>query len=189
MIKTFLAKGKRGVIYTTNLSGKKIVIKTKNPSSLAKGRIKNEYNFLKILNKYNIGPKLIKFQKNSLFYNYVKGDFILAFIEKNNKKKIILVLNDVLKQCFFLDKLKINKLEMHHPIKHIIIDKKPVLIDFERCYFSDKPKNLTQFCQFLFSISSLLEKKKIKVNKKKMIKILKDYKENYSEREFKKLLF
>lgn len=186
--KQFLTHGKRGFIYTGLLNGKKIVIKSKNPNSLAKGRIKNEYDFLKLLNKYKIGPKLIKFQNNSIIYNYVKGYFILDFIEKNNKKKIISMLKEILKQCYILDKLKINKLEMHHPVKHIIIDKKPVLIDFERCYFTDNPKNVTQFFQFLMSIKELLLNKKININDKKFIKILKEYKSKPNNKNFKKII-
>ena len=40
---------------------------------------------------------------------------------------------------------------MHHPLKHIIIDKLgiPVMIDFERCHKTDKPKNVTQFVEFV----------------------------------------
>lgn len=180
--KKFFARGKRGFIYTGYLGKKKIVVKEKNPSSLALGRIKNEANFLTLLNKYKIGPKLIKSSDKFIVYEFVKGDFILDFIEKNNKKRIIEVLKEVLKQCFILDKLRINKLEMHHPVKHIIIDKKPVLIDFERCYYTKSPKNVTQFCQFLFSISDLLKKKGIKLNKEKIVKSLKEYKKDYSKR-------
>ena len=46
--KKFFAKGKRGFIYTGYLGRKKIVVKEKNPSSFALGRIKNEAEFLKI---------------------------------------------------------------------------------------------------------------------------------------------
>ena len=180
--KKFFAKGKRGFIYTGYLGRKKIVVKEKNPSSFALGRIKNEAEFLKLLNKYKIGPKLIKSSDKSIVYEFVKGEFILDFIEKNNKDKIMKILKEVLNQCFILDKLRINKLEMHHPVKHIIIDKKPVLIDFERCYYTKSPKNVTQFCQFLFSISDLLKEKKIILNKEKIIYLLKEYKKDYSKR-------
>ncbi len=180
--KKFFAKGKRGFIYTGYLGRKKIVVKEKNPSSFALGRIKNEAKFLKLLNKYKIGPKLIKSSDKSIVYEFVKGEFILDFIEKNNKDKIMKILKEVLNQCFILDRLKINKLEMHHPVKHIIIDKKPVLIDFERCYYTKSPKNVTQFCQFLFSISDLLKEKKIILNKEKIIYLLKEYKKDYSKR-------
>lgn len=184
--KKFLAKGHRGIVYTGLLGTKKIVIKEKNPSSEAIGRIKNEAKFLKILNKHKIGPKLLKIKKNSIIYEFVEGDFILDFIEKNNKKNIVKMLNEVLKQCFVMNKLKINKLEMHHPIKHIIIDKKPVLIDFERCYYTEKPKNVSQFCQFIMSCSEL--NKIIKIDKKRLILAVKKYKEKPNKTAFNGIL-
>jgi len=50
-----------------------------------------------------------------------------------------------------MDKLGINKEEMHRPLKHIIINQKGkvVLLDFERCYLTEKPHNVTQFGDFL----------------------------------------
>ena len=120
---------------------------------------------------------------NSIIYEFVEGDFILDFIEKNNKKKIVKMLKDVLRQCFILDKLKINKLEMHHPVKHIIIDKKPVLIDFERSYYTENPKNVSQFCQFLMSNS-----KDLKINRKELIFRVKNYKKRPSKSTFKGIL-
>lgn len=185
--KKFLAKGHRGIVYTGYLGKKKIVIKKKNPTSEAVGRIKNEAKFLKILNKHKIGPKLLKVNK-SIIYEFVKGDFILDFIEKNDKKKVIGVLKDVLKQCFVLDKLKINKLEMHHPVKHIIIEKKPVLIDFERCHYTKNPKNVSQFCQFLMTISPLLKEKGIKIEDKRLINLIGKYKQDYSIKKFKNIV-
>jgi len=188
MIKKLFAKGRRGLIYINYFKGKKVIIKEKNPSSLAEGRIKNEGDFLKKLNKYKIGPKLVRTGKNYVMYEFVKGDFILDFIEKKNKARIMKILKEVLEQCFILDELKINKLEMHHPVKHIIIDKKPVMIDFERTYYTENPKNVSQFCQFLMLISKLLKKKKMLVDKKKMIDLVKKYKEDYSEKKFKEIL-
>lgn len=184
----YLAKGKRGIIYAGYYKGKRTAIKIKRKTSLSKNRILNELKFLKILNKYGIGPRLIKGNNKYLIYEFVEGDFILEFIKKSNKKKIVKILKEILRQCFILDKLKINKLEMHNPLKHVIINKKPVLIDFERCYYTKNTKNVSQFCQFLMSFSSLLEKKYIKINSKKLVSLLKEYKKNYSIKAFKRVL-
>lgn len=160
----FLAKGKRSLVFTAKYKNKLVAIKVKKKSSQAINRLENEAKFLKMLNKHNIGPKLIKQGKDYIIYEFVKGKPILKY--KKSLKNIIL---NVLDQCFILDKLKINKLEMHHPVKHILIDKSPVLIDFERCYYTKNPKNVTQFCQFLMNTNK-------KLNKKLLIKTLKKYK-------------
>ncbi len=175
----FLAKGKRSLVFTASYKNKLVAIKVKKKSSKAINRLENEAKFLKILNKYKIGPRLIKQGKDYIVYEFVKGKPILEY--KKNLKKIVL---NVLDQCFVLDKLKINKLEMHHPVKHIIIDKYPVLIDFERCYYTKNPKNVTQFCQFLMNINP-------KLNKKLLIKTLKTYKSEQSKKnlnQIKKIL-
>ncbi len=173
-------KGRRGVIYIGIYKNKKVAIKIKREDSKAKGRIKNEAKFLKILNKYKIGPRLIFGNKDYIMYEFVKGKFILEFLkEKKNIKKIIL---DILEQCYIMDKIKINKLEMHHPIKHIIIDKKPVLIDFERAYYTKRPKNLTQFFQFLMTRKDIFGDFNPKI-----VEILKEYKKKPTKTAFLKL--
>jgi HemK-related putative methylase len=178
----YLAKGKRGIIYKAIYKDKIICIKIKKKESYALGNIENEVKFLKILNKHNIGPKYLFSGNNYLIYEFVEGEKILDFISKANKKEIIKVLNECLKQCFILDKLNINKFEMHHPIKHILIDKKIVMIDFERCRFSENVKNVTQFLTFIIKLEKELEKKEIKISKEKIMKIAKEYSNKKNEK-------
>ncbi len=143
------AKGKRGLIFTFRKNNKKIALKVKNPESKAENRIKNEIKFLKILNKYNIGPKLLFYGKDYFCYEFIEGRTMKEYMKyKKPSKKI---LNKIMQQCKVMDKLRINKKEMHKPLKNVIITKgnKPVLVDFERCYFSERPKNANQFKQFL----------------------------------------
>lgn len=177
----YFSKGKRGKIYLEGI----YAIKKSSPL-----RAKNEVKWLKILNKYNVGPKLVSCNKNSFKYKFIKGEFIIDFIEKNDKNIIKKILLDVLKQCRIMDKLKVNKKEMHNPIKHIIINKKAFMIDFERCYLTEKPKNVTQFCQFIISknLEGLLKIKGFKINKSKLIKILIKYKHSQSEKDFREIL-
>ena len=81
-----------------------------------------------------------------------------------------------------LDKLKVNKFEMHRITTNVIVVKNnPVLIDFERCKRVLEPKNVTQFSQFLF-------KKGKYGNQEKLIKLLKEYKSDFSEKSYKELL-
>ncbi|MBN2422130.1 methyltransferase [Candidatus Woesearchaeota archaeon] len=184
----FFARGKRGVIHTANYKNKKIAVKSKKKSSNAMNTIQNEANFLKILNKKNIGPRLVLSDKEFLCYVFVEGKFSLDYFEKANKKEIVKILKEVFEQCFIMDKLGINKFEMHHPVKHILITKdlKPVLIDFERARFTENPKNVTQFCDFLIceKVNDLLRKKGIEINEKEMIDAAKNYKKKKNKNNF-----
>ena len=175
----FFDKGKRSLVYIGNYKNKQVIIKIKNPKSQAKERISNEAKYLKLLNKYKIGPKLISSGKNFLIYEFIQGK---PYIESIKTKQRINLTLQILEKCRILDKLKINKLEFIRPIKHFFVkDKKVKMIDFERCYKTKNPKNVTQFCNFL------LHNKLFKINKKELIDLLKEYKEKQTDKKFKKI--
>ncbi|OGM02930.1 hypothetical protein A3K72_04260, partial [Candidatus Woesearchaeota archaeon RBG_13_36_6] len=186
------AKGKRGLIYSGIYKNKKVAVKIKNPKSKAVGIIKNEAKFLEIVNKKKIGPKLFDFGDDYIVMEFVEGKFILDFFEKSKKKQIITVIKHVFEQLFVLDKLGINKEEMHHPVKHLIVTKnnKSILIDFERAKKSKKTHNVTQFCQFLIgdNIRERLNKKGIKINREDVIKAAKRYSKNKKKENMSKML-
>jgi len=172
-------QGKRGKVYCFL----NIAIKVERQDSKAINRINNEANWLKVLNKHHIGPKLYFSKNNLIITKYIKGPRILDFFKHASQKDKSNITKEILRQCRILDKLHIDKLEMHHPIKHIIIpkNKKPVMIDFERSKYSLKPKNITQFTQFLPKLG-------FNINKEKLKKVLKGYKKDYSEKNYKKIL-
>jgi len=181
----FFTKGKRGFLYTGSYKGDKVVIKIKNPESKAQNRIENEIKFLEILNRNNIGPKLLLKGKDYFAYRFIEGDFFPKFIQENSKKEILKIVKRIFNQMFILDEIKINKEEMHHPHKHIIINKKdrPVLIDFERCHYTPKPKNVTQFCNYMIStfVSEIFKSKGILLDKSKIIGLEKTYKKDMNK--------
>ena len=177
--KKYYAKGKRSIVYVGFLDKKKVVIKKQKKNIAAKEIAKAEAKWLRLLNKHNIGPKLISEGRDYIIMEFISGKPIMKFLKTAKKHDIEKVISKILNQCIVLDSLKITKKEMHKPLKHIIIYKNsPKFIDFERAKFSQKPKNLTQFCQFLTSkkVSAILRKKGIIINKKILKKFLKDYK-------------
>ncbi|MFA4887660.1 MAG: phosphotransferase [Candidatus Nanoarchaeia archaeon] len=177
----YLASGRRSKVYTFTENKKKFVVKIEKENTKAKERIKNEIKFLKILNEEGIGPKLIKEGEGYFVAEFIQGELILPFLEKSKNPYPVLI--EVLKQCRVMDELKINKLEMHHPMKHVLIKKnKVVMIDFERCYFTDKPKNVTQFCQFL------LRAKRLNLSKERLIQLIKNYKIKINDESFNELI-
>jgi len=186
MKKTYFTKGKRSTVYLIKTNSKTFILKQAKPQF--KKQIQNEAKWLKVLNKKNIGPKLIKNDKNSITMQYIKGKRIIDFLKSNNKTRMKSTLKNILNQCRTLDKLKINKKEMQNPYKHIIINKNPIMIDFERCHKTQKPKNTTQFFQFITSkkIQPLLKTKKVIILPSRAL--LKKYKKRQTESNFKELL-
>ena len=180
------AKGKRGIIHKKG----RVCIKEKNPLS-AVDTLKNESKYLQLLNKKGIGPKFIKYENKRLYRNFVEGIRIQEFLEnEKSKKKIISVLKQVLEQCRIMDLLGINKQELTNPYKDILITKnnKAVMIDFERCKESKKPKNVTQFLQYIARNKPVLEEKGIMIDKEKLIKLGKEYKSKEDKKSFDKII-
>ncbi len=149
----FLARGKRGEVFLTKYQGKTVAVKQVRATSTVFGRLENEAEWLKKVNNCHIGPKFIKLEDGKLFMEYVRGVPIGEYLEQHAFSTVLA--KEILDQCRVLDKLHVNKFEMHHPTKHILIKRgKPsrktvVMIDFERCRWTEKPKNVTQFAQFL----------------------------------------
>ena len=180
-MKEYHPKGKRGIIYK---NGNKI-IKIANPQSKAKERIQNEGKYLKRLNKYNIGPKIYNATENEITMEYIEGKQIEEALERKNPIPLI---KNILNQCYILDTQRINKLEMHKPTKHIIVKgNKATLIDFERCYETKKPKNVTQCIQYFQKLEKR-NKYNFTIEKKYLRKVLQEYKRNYDKEGFNKII-
>lgn len=173
MIEFSLSKGKRGTVSLSTWKGKPCVIKRKHPG-VASAVIAKEAAFLALLNKYGIGPKLYAHDEARVLMEYVDG-VPIGKIDLHEKPWVI---RSVLRQCRVMDTLGINKFEMTNPHKHIIVKgRRAVLIDFERCIHAPRPKNVTQFCEFLRRRGYAAD-----------ATLLRAYKQTYDERVFKQLL-
>jgi release factor glutamine methyltransferase len=174
----YFAKGRRGLTYRGTYKNKKVIIKIPNPESDAVSTIQFEEKWLKKMNALKIGPTFYYATESFLVMEYIKGFEILDFLEKSTKQNIKKVIRNLLKQMLILDKKGILKQEMTHPYKHIIVrNSKPILIDFERCRYTERPRNINQFLQFLtsYKVAELLQKKNIVLNKEKINAIGKEY--------------
>ncbi|MEM0230833.1 MAG: methyltransferase [Candidatus Woesearchaeota archaeon] len=186
-----IAKGHRGVVHLGIFKGKKVAVKLENPESKAVGRIENEARFLGILAKEKFKvPKLFFWKEKFLVEEFLEGDKIEEYLQKCSGEEALKVIIGILKECRRLDSLKIEKGEMHHPTKHIIVGNKGTfkMIDFERARFTKKPSNTTQFCQFIISRMKLLNNKKITVNAEELKRLCSKYKKDYAEEVFKKIV-
>ncbi|MFC1753382.1 HemK2/MTQ2 family protein methyltransferase [Thermoproteota archaeon] len=189
------AKGHRGIILTGTHGKKKIAVKMQRKDIGAYGTVEREANILVFLNKHHIGPKIIFSAKDMFVYKFIEGIFIPEFLEKASKKPskkdLIKVIVDVLKQCYKLDQLGINKEEMHHPYKHIVVTKakKPVMLDFERAKKTENPHNVTQFCQYLTSsVFNSLTLNRLGIDADKLRNLAKEYKKDTSLKNFRNIL-
>ncbi len=175
----YFSKGRRGLIFTGDYKKRKIAIKTRNPRSNAGDRIKIEADWLIRLNKSGIGPRILHSGKDFIVMEFIEGGNIIDFFSQSSKNEIIALTSKIVSQLKKLDELKIDKEEMHRPIKNLIImDGKPFLIDFERANYSGKPKNLTQFFHFISSgnVAKIFKSKGIIIDKQEIISLSRKYK-------------
>ena len=178
----YLNKGKRGIVYLTRENGRQIVVKKERPGSHALRALHNEAFWLQTLNKHKIGPRFIRFDDHGLAMEYIKGILFVDWHQHHQGKDGKRIIKDIFLQCRTLDKLRVNKLEMHSPLKHILIRRgKAILIDFERCKRTLRPKNVTQFCQFLLSLGCAADRERLKM-------LLRMYKQHYDKQTFQKII-
>jgi HemK-related putative methylase len=183
-------EGQRGLIFTGDWNEKEFVkshfadprivlvaIKVEHPLSRAQNRIENEVKWLKAVNRKGLGPRLFFSGDGYYVREFIIGISLPEYIKKMGKESthVRRVLANLLTQAFVLDTLHMNKEEMHRPSTNVLVDDsgKVILLDFERCFESSNPHNVTQFCSFLLHQGY--------VPKEKMIELSQIYKESHSK--------
>ena len=101
----YIAKGKRSVIYVKKINGKKIAYKVVLDIKRTGNVINKEYMFLKLLNKHNIGPKVLKKGKDYVSYEFVEGKNFIEILNENNSGLIKNIIKNIIKQSYKLEKL------------------------------------------------------------------------------------
>ena len=171
----YFTQGKRGEIFRGMVDRSKFIkshlaqksdiipvaVKIPRTGSAAPNTIENEAQYLQRANAVYLGPQYQFHTPRYLVMTFIEGDYILDWIQNNKKPAIRKVLIALLQQCHTVDTLHFSKEEMHHPLKHIIVTKHnhPILVDFERCTETSKPKNVTQFVEFICRIEPELHHK------------------------------
>ncbi|MBN1275648.1 hypothetical protein JXA12_05150 [Candidatus Woesearchaeota archaeon] len=188
----YLARGKRGIAYTGFLDGRKVLVKEHNPAAEV-NTIRNEALMLRELNERGVGPRFIAYEGGRLVREFVDGERIEDFLEHATIAEAKAVVRQVLEQCRAMDLLGVNKLEMTRPYKHILVRRvksgvEAVMIDFERCKRTEKPKNVTQACQYIARLQPLLSVAGVDVDAERVKGLGARYKrQGYDEKAFKEL--
>ncbi|GEM_PF-1045481 len=172
-----IGKGKRGIVYKGFYGRRRCAIKITNTNSTAIGRIAIEAEWLQKLNKKKIGPTYYTSDKTTLVMEYLDGVHLSVYLKTETPAKKEDILRQIFDQCSIMDRMNVNKFEMHSITKNaIVVKNKVTLIDFERCKHTEDPKNVTQFCQFL-------RKQGYGKNTKEILRALKLYKEQRTIKE------
>ena len=191
---SILGKGYVGIVVLGKLGRKKVAVKIRRNDSPRKN-LKKEAKLLQITNRYGIGPKLIDFSKNFLVMEYLEGEKIGKWISdlkiKLRSSQIKTVIKKVLEDCYKLDMIGLDHGELSRMPKHVIVGKKITIIDFESSSMERRVSNVTSATQAFFIGSGISKtvKRVYKIpEKKKIINVLRRYKQDQSRESFESLL-
>ena len=180
-----IGRGKRGLVYRIRWKNTHAVLKIPIPTSTAIKRIENEAHWLKRLNAHGIGPTLLDFTTadgERRVMEHIHGEPFEDYVKKSSRRRLREVVLHLFQQCRTMDSLHVNKYEMHKPHKHILVRRHlPILLDFERCTFTLKPKNVTQFAEYLVRLGFLCDRKPL-------LLALKRYKRTYSDQAYRAII-
>ncbi|KAF4138228.1 hypothetical protein GN958_ATG12580 [Phytophthora infestans] len=195
----FFARGKRGVLYAGEMrSTDNPVVAKLAADATSAGSVTLEARWLQVVNRMGIGARLVDAGKGWFLCERLEGKNVVEFLgdgdEATTSANAMWVVREMLCQCFAMDLMGINKEEMTHPHRHIIVHRSThqqvrwrcTFVDFEKCSSTKKPKNVTQLCQFLSSprMVALLASKHVKVDVLKLRQCTKRYKQSTSTKTF-----
>jgi len=189
-----LGKGYTGIVVLAKRKNKLVAVKIRRTDS-PRNEMKEEVRLLKLANKAGVGPSFIDSSKNFLIMEYLDGEEIGSWIKETKKIKITTikrVIKKVLEDCYNLDKIGLDHGELSSITEHVIVGNlKTTLIDFESASTKRRVSNVTSATQAI-CIGSGISKSVKKIHripsKNKIIKNLRDYKNERSLMNFKKIL-
>ena len=193
-----LGKGCVGIVVIAYTEDGKAALKIRRTDADRK-EMKHEAEMLQKANSLNVGPRLRGYTSNFLLMEFVEGELLPSWLDslkgerKRVKTRISNVLRDLLEQCWRMDRAGLDHGELSRAPKHIIVNARdvPCILDFETASINRRPSNLTSLCQYIFISSSVAIKiaEKIgKINREKLVSVLRAYKQNFSEENFENVL-
>jgi len=190
-----LGKGCVGVVVVAVARGAKLALKARRTDADRESLLR-EAEMLKVANSLGIGPRLIGATRNFLATELIEGEVIEEWFQCNpDASELIRVMRELLWQCFKLDQAGLDHGELSRAGRHILVSKSgaPVIVDFESASLHRKPRNVTSLCQY-FLIRGRAAERVVEAlglsdeDKRRVLRLLRDYKRGASEASLKALL-
>lgn len=190
--KNYFDSGKRGVVYRSG----PYLLKYKKLDSTAQNTIRNEAYFNYVLNKEGLAPKFyfLDLDGRFLIREFIEGKQLRKYLDEvggKNRGELRNLVKSLLLKARKFDVLGINKTEWTNPYKDVIVnDDGVVLIDFERCRWSENPQNVNQLLQFFMrsDLEGLFQRIGVNLCMRKIVLLGRKYKKNYEEERFEDIM-
>jgi putative serine/threonine protein kinase len=190
-------KGCVGIVVKSKMGSKVCALKIRRTDSGRK-TMDEEARLHRIANRAGVGPLFEGQTKNLIAMEFVNGqsiiDWVLGSHNNNNnnnrtplKGEIRAIGTDILDQCFSLDMANLDHGELSRLARHVIIAKKPYIIDFESASDKRKTCNVTAAAQSIFLFGVVADRvRKILGNtdRQKVINALRTYKHLHTRANF-----
>lgn len=191
-----LGKGCVGIVVAAHTDTGKAALKVRRVDADRAG-MQREAQMLRRANALDVGPTLLDATENFLLMDFVEGTLLPQWVEalrgRGTRHRIRRVLRSVLEQCWRLDEAGLDHGELSRAPKHVIIDENdcPHLLDFETASVNRRVSNVTSICQYLFigsQAAKMIKRKLGGVDRKELIKALRNYKQDRTRKSFEKIL-
>jgi putative serine/threonine protein kinase len=188
-----LGKGCVGIVVLAHRLGDRVALKIRRVDA-GHVRMQHEAELLRRANSVCVGPHLLVASRDFLCMQFIDGELLPRWLDKErSKRRISMVLREILEQCWRLDRIDLDHGELSHAPKHVIVDGQdvPFIVDFESASLKRRPANVTSICQFLFIGSETAEEITRKLGAKDrriIIQMLRRYKDERTFENFCRVL-
>jgi putative serine/threonine protein kinase len=148
-----------------------------------------------IANEVDVGPKLYASSGNFILMELVDGSELVDWVRNlrgpGSTQRLRDMIKTVLDQCYRLDKAGLDHGELSNLKKHVYLDGKVFILDFETSSNRRRARNLTSAIQFLFIGGTVARKIRWLLNLidiKPVFEALVDYKNSIDDKHYEKLL-
>lgn len=185
-----LGKGHTGVVILVQLDGKMAALKIRRTDS-PRPDMHVEADMLKAANQCGVGPHLLMYTPNLLLMEYLDGSplgrWLVGEASGSAAKRTI---RQILKKCHMLDLAGLDHGELVDISRHILVGRRPDIIDFESASLARRPANVTSAvqCLYLSSLSGVTRRLCGGPSRIETIEALRAYKRNPVDTTFAALL-
>ena len=189
-----LGKGSESLVMKAQVRGEVYALKIRRTDS-SRVNMTAEAKALSLANQVNVGPRLIGFSENLILMQSVLdvslADWIKNLTGKGSVAKLRRNVTQLLLQCRSLDKAGLDHGELSNLLKHVFVDDKISIIDFESSSVTRRVRNVSSAVQWLFVGGPFSNKvrKFLRIPDIEVIKLVtKKYKVNMTDSSFVDLL-
>jgi putative serine/threonine protein kinase len=145
----------------------------------------------RIANDADVGPRLYDHSQNFMLMEFAEGASIADWAVNAAREQARTAARDVLEQCFLLDRAGLDHGQLSRLDRHVIVGKRPVIIDFETASTERRVVNVSSAGQSLFvagAVASAMGRAIGRTDKDAAISALRAYKRDQTRRGLKALI-